>query len=632
MKIVCDACGAKYSIADEKVAGKVFKIRCKKCSNIIVVRGTDDAPQEAAPAGYDEKETRVFDYAGYDDGAGPVWHLVIDQEQVGPLSAAEVQQKFSAGEIDADTYTWKEGFADWLPLVEVPEFAGLAQSPNAAAAAAAAAPAGDDAAAGMFGGPEIDDSGTARSDPADLFAAAANEPAGGDDMGGDLFGAAAVSAPAASGSMADSLFGGGGDEPEGEDEPRLRGQRNENSVLFSLNNLAALASPDRAAASAPSSSPAPSSSGGGGGGAGMAQMGGGEGSGLIDIRSMANAYLADKSAPGAPGAPAPATGGMDDLPSFASTSFDQPAAVLLPTAASSGPGNSKVIYALFGIIAALLIAAVVLVLLVLRGGDKKEPAVAANSASGAADKADGTGDDKPDLTKADDKSGADDKAADDKAGADDQAADDKTGSDDGSSDDKSGSDDKAAASSSSSSSKKPSHSSSRSSSHRSSSRSSHRSSHSSSSHSSSSSRSSSRSSSSSKSSGKCDEVSCLLADNPPPCCKKYRGGSSKSRGSSRSSSHSSSSNSNLPEKLTRSDISSGMSAVRGRVSSCGDKNPGKGTVKVHVKVGGSGKVSSVQVKSSPSSALGSCVASAVKRAHFKKTQGGGSFTYPFVFR
>ncbi|MBW2212228.1 MAG: zinc-ribbon domain-containing protein, partial [Deltaproteobacteria bacterium] len=29
MKIVCDSCGAKYSIADEKVAGKIFKIRCK---------------------------------------------------------------------------------------------------------------------------------------------------------------------------------------------------------------------------------------------------------------------------------------------------------------------------------------------------------------------------------------------------------------------------------------------------------------------------------------------------------------------------------------------------------------------------------------------------------------------------
>ena len=39
MKIICDSCGTKYSISDDKVRGKVFKIRCKKCSHIIVVRG-----------------------------------------------------------------------------------------------------------------------------------------------------------------------------------------------------------------------------------------------------------------------------------------------------------------------------------------------------------------------------------------------------------------------------------------------------------------------------------------------------------------------------------------------------------------------------------------------------------------
>ena len=57
MKIVCDACSAKYSIADDKVKGKVFKIRCKKCSNIIVVRGTAGAAgaEEAPP---DQKDTR----------------------------------------------------------------------------------------------------------------------------------------------------------------------------------------------------------------------------------------------------------------------------------------------------------------------------------------------------------------------------------------------------------------------------------------------------------------------------------------------------------------------------------------------------------------------------------------------
>src|SRR5690242_18709420 len=104
MKIVCDACQAKYSISDDKVQGKVFKIRCKKCSNIIVVRGGAGAAEAPAPAA--EKDTRVYDY-GYDaGGAGggggggddAVWHLVINQDQVGPLSVADVQRKFAAGE------------------------------------------------------------------------------------------------------------------------------------------------------------------------------------------------------------------------------------------------------------------------------------------------------------------------------------------------------------------------------------------------------------------------------------------------------------------------------------------------------------------------------------------------------
>ena len=48
MKIVCDACQAKYSIADEKVQGKAFKIRCKKCNHIIVVRSGGEKVAGAA--------------------------------------------------------------------------------------------------------------------------------------------------------------------------------------------------------------------------------------------------------------------------------------------------------------------------------------------------------------------------------------------------------------------------------------------------------------------------------------------------------------------------------------------------------------------------------------------------------
>src|SRR5687767_9192778 len=190
MKIVCDACQAKYSISDDKVQGKVFKIRCKKCSNIIVVRGGASAAEPAA-APAQEKETRTYDY-GYDGGgdqapAGDdaVWHVVINQDQVGPMTAAEVQQRFSAGEIDADTYIWREGFADWMPIAQVDVFAGFVASGSSTVGVGS----GASAVASMFGGGHgaSDDAGTVRSDPGDLFAAASTSQRSSDDDG-DLFG------------------------------------------------------------------------------------------------------------------------------------------------------------------------------------------------------------------------------------------------------------------------------------------------------------------------------------------------------------------------------------------------------------------------------------------------------------
>src|SRR5580704_6224144 len=190
MKIVCDACQAKYSISDDKVQGKVFKIRCKKCSNIIVVRGGANAA-EAAPAPQ-EKDTRVYDY-GYDGGGGAaggaddvVWHLVINQDQVGPMSVGEVQQRFASGEIDGETFAWREGFADWLPLAQVDVFAALITSGSTTSAHGG----GGAAAIGAMFGSGDDGGGNTRND--DLFSAASAR--GGhhdeDDGGGsgDLFG------------------------------------------------------------------------------------------------------------------------------------------------------------------------------------------------------------------------------------------------------------------------------------------------------------------------------------------------------------------------------------------------------------------------------------------------------------
>src|SRR5260221_13693831 len=38
MKFLCDNCKAKYQIADEKVAGKTVRMKCRKCGHLIEVK------------------------------------------------------------------------------------------------------------------------------------------------------------------------------------------------------------------------------------------------------------------------------------------------------------------------------------------------------------------------------------------------------------------------------------------------------------------------------------------------------------------------------------------------------------------------------------------------------------------
>src|SRR5438876_921358 len=49
MKFVCDRCQTKYSIADERVRGKVLKVKCKTCANVITVREARRPSAAVAP-------------------------------------------------------------------------------------------------------------------------------------------------------------------------------------------------------------------------------------------------------------------------------------------------------------------------------------------------------------------------------------------------------------------------------------------------------------------------------------------------------------------------------------------------------------------------------------------------------
>ncbi len=385
MKIVCDNCATKYSIADEKVSGKVFKIRCKKCSHIIVVRGGEgaDKPVEAPSAARSEA-------TGSDEA---VWHLVIDREQVGPITADEVRQKFAAGEVDVETYAWREGFADWLRLGSIDDFAELAKLAPVAAAAAPAAVAA--VAVATAAAP-------AASSTKDLFG-------GGDEAEGDLFAGAGnttVDMPDASGSSG-GLFGGGNGSlkseplaaaapepaaaprakrqsspavatqaaaPSAEDASKMTGQRNENSMLFSLSSLQSMAtgassSSSKSSSSSPSSSSSSRESGPPPGGVdtrpGFANSQS-EGSGLIDIRAMAASTLKKKDDK--------QDSSNDDLPSFSAPPVFSPVAapILMPVPQS---GTPPWLWPVVGLGVAAVLSIVVVGVLLL---NKKPDVVAAN--------------------------------------------------------------------------------------------------------------------------------------------------------------------------------------------------------------------------------------------------------------
>ena len=353
MRIVCDKCGAKYEVKDEKVRKKVFKIRCKRCSHEFVVRGTQAAQEQAAPeaaavaepqqatASPDDEATKVVDYSARQrelaEEEGAVWHVVINREQVGGLTAGDVLAYLGRGDVDPDTFTWREGMADWARLSTVPEFAD--------AVAAATSQIGMEA--------EPDLGATAAID---LHAAGpiAGSPYAEEDV------MVSNNVAEASGT-AGGLFGGIDDiaDPRITDPSQLRNQRNENSVLFSLDSLAegAGAGPASPAAAATTTTTTTST-------------GGSEASGLIDMSLL--------DAGGS--APASTQSDMDALFGASSGPGAMPVGAGAPVQPLVQRKRSK-IPMLLGIAAAVVLligGTAATMMYVLDMGDT-EPAVAANT-------------------------------------------------------------------------------------------------------------------------------------------------------------------------------------------------------------------------------------------------------------
>lgn len=53
-----------------------------------------------------------------------LWYYGTNGQQHGPVEEAELKAMIAAGSVGPHTLVWRDGMADWLPLVAVPELGG----------------------------------------------------------------------------------------------------------------------------------------------------------------------------------------------------------------------------------------------------------------------------------------------------------------------------------------------------------------------------------------------------------------------------------------------------------------------------------------------------------------------------
>jgi predicted Zn finger-like uncharacterized protein len=99
MKFSCGECQAKYQIPDERVAGRKLKIRCRKCGAAISLRGDPTVEGLGIPAA---APSNVVE-----------WHVSIEGDQHGPYLTEQMASMLRAGQLGWEAHVWREGYGDW---------------------------------------------------------------------------------------------------------------------------------------------------------------------------------------------------------------------------------------------------------------------------------------------------------------------------------------------------------------------------------------------------------------------------------------------------------------------------------------------------------------------------------------
>lgn len=255
MKIACDSCGAKYTIADEKVSGKTVKIRCKKCGATMVIDGhavgaSAAAAISSAPAAASAE-------------LAASWMIHSGEGAQETVTAEQVVERYRNGSLDGSAYVWREGMADWKLLRDVPELFSVCVAGVGSAVPPAAASRPVESARRASSPPL-----SAPIDSSSEGATAAHE------VSAPIAAPAPAVIEAPRGALSDLVAQSTTPSTAPQATAPLTGQRNDNSVLFSLASLSQ---------GAPGAAPAAPGS---------------DQSGLIDMRALAQ--IAPKAAPSGP--------------------------------------------------------------------------------------------------------------------------------------------------------------------------------------------------------------------------------------------------------------------------------------------------------------------------------------------
>ncbi len=336
MKITCQSCQSKYTVSDEKVQGKTVKIKCRKCGATILVNSggvTTTGGGVADPVSLSSGGTA-------DSGTSYLVNVTEGDQRT--MTLPEVVAAYHSSVVTADTYVWADGMSDWMPLSQVDAIVTALNAPTSTAPPAPSAPPPAVA--------EPEHRAAARRDPArraqDLFSSRAPE----EQSSAPAYNGSAPAAarPAAAG-------------------PPATGQREENSMLFSLSALTAkVGSSSSSPSSAPSALSAPRAT----------TARDREDSGIIDLKALAAAAQSQSAQPAAASM-------MPDMGMFPLGAPALSVPIAAPPVVSSStppPKNKTPIF--IGVGAVVALVAIVGAFVAMKGGPPPQDApIAANGAA-----------------------------------------------------------------------------------------------------------------------------------------------------------------------------------------------------------------------------------------------------------